>query len=413
MKFLCLILISIGTLISGYLLLRHFELADLSMQSSTDFCSALFGAGCDDALRSPIAVQLGLPLAGWGLVYYGTLVSLLLLGWILGDTFWHDAVTAALITAFFAALGSALLFITMVSGLSPFCPLCAIVHTINFLLLWPLKGMTGRTLGQVNRTIASVFRYLTGYKGYKAADPVMARWKSVGFLTSGLVAVAIYQWVFVEYTLRIHAYETPFDLHQTISMFKSTEQLEIPITESDAQLGSPNAPVRMVVFNDFCCPACRRLAETIHSLADKFQDKLQIVFKHFPLDSTCNALVNREVHPGACDAATAAEAARVKGKFWYFHESIFKPHYEGKIALDSLAAELNIDRDWFDNYRHSDEAMSRVKADIELGIKLGIDGTPTVFINGRRVCDIRPESLFALVAYEYEETAIEAKPHPN
>ena len=79
MKYFCLVLIGLGLTISGYLLWRHFVPADLSAPARSDFCSALFGTGCDDALRSRLAVQFGLPLAGWGLVYYGTLVSLLLL----------------------------------------------------------------------------------------------------------------------------------------------------------------------------------------------------------------------------------------------------------------------------------------------------------------------------------------------
>ena len=82
MRWVLVLLIALGVLVSGHLLLRHFALADLSSQTGTDFCSALFGTGCDDALRSPLAVQLGLPLAGWGLVYYGTLVALLLLEYL-------------------------------------------------------------------------------------------------------------------------------------------------------------------------------------------------------------------------------------------------------------------------------------------------------------------------------------------
>lgn len=396
-RWMCLILIGLGLTVSGYLLFRHFALADLSAQTGTDFCSALFGRGCDDALRSPLAVQLGIPLAGWGLVYYTTQVSLLLLGWTMGETFRAEAMTGALLLALGAALGSIALFVAMVTDLSPFCPMCATVHTINLLLLFPLKRMTGRSIGQLVRAVAGAIRYLMGSK---AADPVAARWKTVGFLVSGLVAVVIYQWVFVEYALRTHAAETPFDPRQTIALFEAGLQHEIPVSEADPQLGPADAPVRMVVFNDFRCLGCKQLAQTIPGLARKFGDTLHIVFKHFPLDSVCNSLVKKELHPKACEAAWAAEAARVQDKFWEFHEVLFKPRSEGKMTMKSLVEHLGLNLDQFETYRRGETALAKVQADINLGIRLGVDGTPSVFINGRRVYDTRGKALQFLIAYE-------------
>ncbi|HUS73481.1 MAG TPA: vitamin K epoxide reductase family protein [Sedimentisphaerales bacterium] len=399
MRLVLLLLVVLGLSISGYLLLRHFALADLSAQSGTDFCSALFGTSCDDALRSPLAVQLGLPLAGWGLVYYGTLASLLLLGWTVGETFRFEAITAALLLALGAALGSIALFIAMVTDLSPFCPMCAVVHAINLLLLFPLKRLTGRPVVQLVQAVAGAIRYLVGGK---TADPVTTRWKLVGFLASGLVAVVIYQWVFVEYALHTRAAEAPFDPRQTIALFESGLQHEIPVSDSDPQLGPADAPVTMVVFNDFQCPGCKQLAQTIPGLASKFGDTLQIVFKHFPLDSVCNSLVKKELHPRACEAARAAEAAREQGKFWAFHEALFKPRSEGKMTLRLLVEHLGLNLDRFEAYSRGDTALAKVQADIDLGIRLGVDGTPSVFINGRRVYDTRGRALQFLIAHEVE-----------
>ncbi len=399
MRLICLTLIGLGLAVSGYLLLRHFVLTDLSSQSGTDFCSALFGTSCDDALQSPLAVQLGLPLAGWGLVYYGTLTSLLLLGWTVGETFRFEAMTAAFLLALAATLGSIALFIAMITDLSPFCPMCATVHTINLLLLFSLKRMTGRSIGQVVRAVVVALRYLVGGK---TADPAAARWKGVGFLVPALVAVVIYQWVYVEYTLRTHAAEAPFDPQQTVALFESGLQQEIPVSKADAQLGPADAPVTMVVFNDFQCPGCRQLAQTIPGLARKFEDTLQIVFKHFPLDSVCNSLVKKELHPRACEAAWAAEAAREQGKFWAFHEVLFKPRSEGKMTMRSLVEHLGLNLDRFEAYRRGETALAKVQADIDLGIRIGVDGTPSVFINGRRVYDTRGRVLQFLIGHEIE-----------
>ena len=400
-RLICLTLIGLGLTVSGYLLLRHCALADLSAQSGTDFCSALFGTSCDDALRSPLAVQLGLPLAGWGLVYYGTLASLLLLGWTVGETFRFEATTVAFLLALAAAFGSVVLFVVMVTDLSPFCPMCAVVHAINLLLLFPLKRLTGRPVVQLVQAVAGAIRYIVGGK---SADPVATRWKMVGFLASGLVAVVIYQWVFVEYALRTRVAEAPFDPRQTIALFESGLQQEIPISKADAQLGPADAPVHMVVFNDFQCPGCRQLAETIPGLARKFGDTLHIVFKHFPLDSTCNSVVKMELHKRACEAARAAEAAREQGKFWSFHEALFKPRSESKMTLRPLVEHLGLNLDRFEAYRRGDTALGKVQADIDLGIRLGVDGTPSVFVNGRRVYDTRGRALQFLIAHEIEHS---------
>jgi len=401
MKSLLLTLILLGTTISGYLLYRHFGLATLSSQRGPDFCSALFGKSCDDALRSPLAVQLGLPLAGWGLVYYGTLVSLLLLGSLLKETFRLEATTAAFLLALAAAAASVALFLAMVTNLSPFCPLCAIVHAINLLLLFPIQRLTGRPVSRSIQAVAQAIKYVVAGK---TTDPVGARWKSVGFVTAALVAVVIYQWVFIEFTSRTQAAETLFDPQQIVAQFESSVQREVPVSETDPGLGPTDAPVRMVIFSDFRCPGCRQLAQMIPGLAERFKDRLRIVFKHYPLDSTCNSAVKKEFHPGACHAARAAEAARDQGKFWPFHDALFARPLADDAALESLVHRLDVDPERFKAFRKGDGARARIQKDIELGTRLGVDGTPCVFVNGRRVYDLRPQTLLLLIAHEIEHT---------
>ncbi len=410
MRSVFLLLIALGLSISGYLLYRHFALSDPSGEVGGDFCSAVFGTGCDEALQSPLAVQFGLPLAGWGLVYYGTVAALLLLGWTIGETLRFEATTAALLLALTAAVGSIALLVVMATGLSPFCPLCAVVHAINLLLVFVLKPLSASPVGRLVGAVVQAIRYLVGGK---AADPVAARWRMVGFLAAGLVAVVIYQWVFVEAALRAQSAQDPFDPLQTIALFESGMHHDIPIGEEDPRLGPPDAAVRMVVFSDFQCPGCLQLARTIPRLAGQFKDTLQIIFKHFPLDSTCNSLVQKELHPKACQAARAGEAARVQGRFWAFHDALFAPRSERGLSLKSTVEQLGMDFQRFEKDSRSDEAMAKIQADIDLGIRLGVDGTPSLFINGRRAYDTRPHALQFLIAHEIEHagnTADHASP---
>lgn len=394
-KVLSLILIAMGLAVSGYLLMRHFALTDPAGRTGADFCSALFGRGCDDALRADGAIQLGVPLAGWGLVYYGTLLSLLLTGWILGRAFRFEAMVAAFLIAAFGAAGSIALFIAMVTPIAPFCPMCATIHAINLLLLFPLKRLTGCSIRQLFQTSLTGVRYLFGGK---VNDPVAARWTVVGYFASALVSVVIYQWVFVEYTLHKRPAEAPLDPRQTMAMFLAGQQHEIPISDADSQLGPADALVQMVIFNDLQCPGCRQLAKTIPGLVTEFGDTLHVVFKHFPLDSVCNSLLREELHPRACQAAWAGEAARAQGKFWDYHEALIHQRSGAKKSLKSVVESLRLDVVQFEADRHGESARTKVLEDVALGIRLGVDGTPAVFINGRRVYDTRPQALAYLIA---------------
>jgi len=396
---ICLIFIGLGLTISGYLLFRHFAISGMSTQLGTDFCSAVFGRGCDDALQSRLAVQFGIPLAGWGLVYYGTLIVLMLLGWTMGGTFQSEAMTGALLLVLGAACGSIVLLMVMLTGLSPFCPLCAIVHVINLMILFPLKRLTGHSAGQISQTVIRAVHYLVGGK---AKDPEAAPWHGMGFLIPLLVGLVIYQGVYVKYTLQAYAAEKPFDAQHTLALFESSQEQEIPVTDADPHLGPDDAPVRMVVFNDFQCTGCKQLAQTVHDLALTYESSLHIVFKHFPLDSVCNPLVEGELHPQACEVAWAAEAAHEQSQFWNFHEALFLSHSTQEITLNALVKHLELDSDQFVKHSTADTTLAKIQADINLGIQLGVDGTPSVFINGRRAHDMRPQALQLLITHEME-----------
>lgn len=408
LRFSCFAIICIGVATSGYLLVRHFHLSD-STEPDADFCSAVFGYNCDETLESDFAVQLGLPLAGWGLVYYGSLASLLVLAWSVGEAFISEATLAAWLLSLAGAAGSIVLLCIMLSGEAPVCPLCVIVHAANLALIPLLKLLTDRSITEGIAAVSAAVAYVFGAK---PADSQLARWRVVGFLSAGLVAAVIYQWVYVEVVLNTRAEEAPFDAFETILTFESGQQQDIAIGESDPRIGPDDACVRLVIFSDFRCPGCAQVAKSIPLLAHRFGEHLQIVFKHYPLDSQCNPIMKGDLHPKACVAAAAAEAARCQGKFWQFHDTLFA-HEGGKQTLDEIAAHLALDAEQFNTDRRSESSAAKVIQDIEQGISLGVDGTPTVFLNGRRVIDARLEALEALISHEMEHHGHELHNHKH
>ena len=108
--------------------------------------------------------------------------------------------------------------------------------------------------------------------------------------------------------------------------------------------------------------------------------------------------MTRELHTQACQAARAAEAARLQGKFWDFHDALFQEDLRsGPEIFSEAAADIGLDLERFGQDLSSEAVTRRVTEDIQMGIELGVNSTPTVFLSSRRVPDIREAALEGLV----------------
>lgn len=164
-----------------------------------------------------------------------------------------------------------------------------------------------------------------------------------------------------------------------------------PLQFDDAPVrGAPMAPVTIVAFSDFQCPYCAAAHPELDRLVREFEGQVKLVFKHFPLGS----------HPRAVAAARAAEAARNQGKFWEMHDALFENQRALEDAdLERYAGMIGLDVERFKADMAGTEVQERVEEDRALGERLGVEGTPTVFVNGR----LLREPFKALPAYLREE----------
>lgn len=152
--------------------------------------------------------------------------------------------------------------------------------------------------------------------------------------------------------------------------------------------GPAKAKITIIEFSDFQCPYCRRGYETMEEVQKMYPNDVKVVFKHFPL----------EFHKEAEPAARASWAAQQQGKFWEYHEALFKN--QDKLGTDyynTLAAEMKLDVDKFKKDMASEAAAKQVKEDAELGQKNGIQGTPGFFVNGVAVKGAYPASHFKTI----------------
>ena len=395
-RLICWTLVLLGLVISIYVLWRYFVLAGLWPGRGTDVCLAMLGVGCDAVLVSPASFHFGLPLAGWGLIYYATLAVLLLLGKFLGEAFAFEAHFSAFLLSLPASLISLGLAGMMLTGHAPFCSFCALAHLINLALVYSLYRLTGRPVSQLIQALAAGGSYLlTG----KTADRVQARWKLLGLFAVALFAVVLYQRILIIAPPR----ELLINPQQLLAAFEKNAKQDIPVGNGDPILGPANAPVQIVVFSDFQCPACRRYAPELHTLAEQYGKKLQVVFKHYPLNNACNPAMKGDLHPRACEAAYAAEAARKQGKFWPLHDKLFATDLQKETnSFNSLAQASGLDLQRFEADLLEESTKAKVRSDIELAARLEVHATPTLFLNRRPVSDTRPQAVRVLIDHELE-----------
>lgn len=156
----------------------------------------------------------------------------------------------------------------------------------------------------------------------------------------------------------------------------SEANLTVPVGEGDHSIGPDDAPVTLVEYGDFECPHCRAAHPIVKSVIERMGDRLRFVYRHFPITST---------HPHAQHAAEAAEAAGAQGQFWAMHDLIF----ENQEALEdddliSYAEKIGIDASRVATELAEGTHEDKVRNDFRSGVRSGVNGTPTFFINGAR-----------------------------
>jgi protein-disulfide isomerase len=158
----------------------------------------------------------------------------------------------------------------------------------------------------------------------------------------------------------------------------SPEQQKAILDPPAATFGSPTASVQIVEFSDFQCPYCSRAAEAVHKIKEKYGDRVHFTFRQFPLP----------MHPNARGAAEAALAANAQGKFWEFHDLLFKNQQKlDQAGLEEQAKQAGLNVPQFKKSVSEHEFAPKVDADMKLGQEVQVNGTPTMFINGARVSD--------------------------
>lgn len=164
------------------------------------------------------------------------------------------------------------------------------------------------------------------------------------------------------------------------SQNKEEAAKNITITADDTIKGNTEAPITLVEYSDFQCPACKLYSTTVKSVIEANPD-VRLVYRHFPLDQ----------HQNARKAAAAAEAAGKQKKFFEFHDMLFETQDQWGTSKDAekkfveFAQKLKLNIDTFKKDMTSKEVLDDVESDYQTGIQFGVDSTPSFYLDGVRI----------------------------
>jgi protein-disulfide isomerase len=156
-----------------------------------------------------------------------------------------------------------------------------------------------------------------------------------------------------------------------------TAALTVPVSEDRDHIQGPaDAPVTLVEYGDYECPYCGAAYPIIKEVQSRMGDRLRFVFRNFPISTT---------HPHAEQAAEAAEAAAVQGRFWEMHDLLYENQRRLRDQdLRGYAASLGLDVERFVKELDDHTYAKRVHEDFMSGVRSGVNGTPTFYVNGTR-----------------------------
>lgn len=209
-----------------------------------------------------------------------------------------------------------------------------------------------------------------------------------------LFLLGVFVWRVVFFTTQIRSGNlnlSDLNFSQTVSTITKLatepvkDQVYDVVLKNRPTLGNASAPVTIVEFADFGCPFSRTSSFVMRSLATKYPNKFQYIYRDFPLI---------ELHPLAQTASEAAACANEQGKFWEYHDKL----YQNQDALEDtsfeqFATQLNLDTDRFNTCLGAHTYTKQVEQDYQDGFAAGVRGTPTFFINGNRIPGSIPQNI--------------------
>ncbi len=364
---IALLLSLIGIGLSVYLTAHHIEVKAAGVTDAACNINATFN--CDEVAKSAFSEAFGIPLGVYGLGYFLAMLVLVGVG-VLNPKQRREHLHAyAAMAAIGAAASLALGGISAIS-LGTFCLVCIGVYAVCLLqavVTWKFR-----------REIPNGVSWTTLTNGGTTAVIVVA-----------LVIVA-FNFLAPKPSPKL---PDARDLDSAADLGPFLSKIEnIPINKSpysglgeDYRAGSDDAKVVIVEFADFECPACARMGEVLGALKREYGQRILVVFRHYPLDQACNPSMSRPMHKNACLIATLSRCAGHFNKFWEYHDLAFGRQREASSDnAKQWARQIGLSDEQISTCIQDKSIVEKIREDIQIANTVGLTGTPTLYINGRK-----------------------------
>jgi protein-disulfide isomerase/uncharacterized membrane protein len=424
-----------GAAISGLLLLQHHG-EQAASAAVNEVCGEGQESGCDIVNQSAYSAAFGIPLAGIGLFFYLSLLVLMTLG-LLAPEVRDSAAAVALVLVVIALLIDAGLLAIQVATIKAFCKLCLFTYLLNAAILYvllparrafgTLRGLSSQVEGRLllagwvagSLAVAAAVagaqstltlrasargRALIGLPETPRPAAANAAPPAVAVAASpGPVAVAVAQTPapippggeaqhYKELAEKLQqTLDDPQKLEQYFATKAAQEFDRAQVQSMDLTdvpfKGPAGAPVQIVEYFDYLCPFCRQLAAGLDNFLPQAGNRVVVYYKNYPLDQACNPDLKQTIHAGACWLALGGICSGYQGKFAGYQGKVMttEAHNPGPADVIRMATEAGLNPTAFEACINDPKTKQRLTAEINEAKRVGVQATPTLFINGKKL----------------------------
>lgn len=344
------------------------------------YCAISDTVNCDIVNASSYSEFLGVPIAWWGFVFYLVILGMSLYALFSGQErratvsiAWLMSAGSILYSAYLAYISFVVLGVT--------CIECMGMYFANILLFAFLFVALKMPVKAAPSLVAGYFRALLRRRsglGYPTRIASHAACVIIAFLVGWLVIINV--------QAKGKGAMVDVDVDDLVKYFYMQSLHSLEVDPEWTSWGNPNAKVTLVEFSEFQCPFCRVSAFNVRPYLQEFKNDIRYYFVNYPLDTACNDEVKHQMHPMACFASKAGICADKRGDFWSFHDDIFRN--QSKLSRDfilDLAKKRGWGEDEFLACIESPEVEETIQKEIAAARKVYVTGTPTIFLNGRKL----------------------------
>ena len=389
-------LVAVG--ISGYLTWLFEQVANDPGASA--FCNISAKVDCTSVISSTYGHIWGISISTFGGIFYAMMAIVALVALNPGENQIRKHLPVyIMINGVLVSVYSFYLLFIMQTELDTFCFMCGILYLCNF-ALFLLGFLLVRNEGfPVIGTFREDFKYLLEHPALLiamlAADVILIALLGYRYHTYTSATQNAVINIFTQEKIELEPDGTPI-------VPNGTESIKIDLSKYPMK-GNPNANIQIIEIADYRCPACKRSHDYIKEIEKEHGDEFNLIFSNFPLDIECNKILRKQIHRFACEAAYAAACAGEQGKFWEYNDKLFDEQRRWvKEDFRTYAKGMFLDMQSFEACMLAPRTKKRIQDDIELGRKLGVSSTPTLFVNGYRVSGLIDVEQFEKIKEQFD-----------